>query len=106
MGLIDRALGDDNVASYEGMCGEAADRILREAGDNADAHVLYIESLTGTLVPSYDEGLTWRYHQVAVVRGRVYDPWAPWRPCGIRTYLARAFPGQALTIAIDGEDVA
>ena len=101
-GLIERAMGPDSVAAYEGMCGEIADQILHVAGDG---DILYVESRTGILTPSYDVALSWRYHQVAVVRGRVYDPWSPWRPCTIGTYLRRVFPGQPVSIAINGDDV-
>lgn len=99
--LIKRALKNNSVASYEGMCGEAADAILREAGEGS---VLYVEATAASLRPTYDTALNWKYHQVAVVKNRVYDPWYPGRPCSVKTYLKKVFSNQCFTAEIFRED--
>jgi hypothetical protein len=59
---------------YDGFCGELANEVLVCYDEVEDQAVLYVEARGGGLIfPNYDPSQIWKYHQVPVLGGSVFD---------------------------------
>lgn len=107
--LVVDALGKDTLEDYDGQCGELADSILHaatRAGIKKQA-ILWIEAVdagAGGLLAPRDHGAYWRHHMVAVIDGKVIDPWFNGPEMYPKRYVKTMFPGQVVTFSMVEED--
>ena len=90
----------EQVEDYDGICGELTDGIIHWLGED-HVSILHLEERFGGLLLLSD-GMAWTFHMAPIIDGNVHDAWHPHLVLPPDEYVARAFPGQAVSTEVFG----
>lgn len=93
----------EDLARWDGNCGELADAVLNSRGEG---HILFVKAVNPSIdvEAQTDFGLkSWMYHMVYMDTDYiVHDAWVH-EPLRLGVYLRTVFPDQAIEVSVDGK---